>query len=177
MDKNEKEERLVKKAMRGNVDAYGKLMDIYKEYLYKIAWLHVRNEDLALDIVQDSILKGFRRIKSLREARYFKTWMTRIVINTARDVLRKNTNTYSLEIIRDVSEGGHEQIEERMDLYEALGRLEERYQSVIILKYFEDMKLTEIAETLKMPEGSVSAYLSRAKKELKNILKEGYPYE
>ncbi len=43
--------------MLGNVDAYGKVVDIYKEYLYKMAWLYVRNEDLALDIVQDSILK------------------------------------------------------------------------------------------------------------------------
>lgn len=72
MDKNDREERLVKKAMRGNVDAYGKVVDIYKEYLYKMACWYVRNEDLALDIVQDSILKGFRSIRSLREARYFK---------------------------------------------------------------------------------------------------------
>ena len=204
MDKNDREERLVKKAMRGNVDAYGKVVDIYKEYLYKMAWLYVRNEDLALDIVQDSILKGFRSIRSLREARYFKTWMTRILINTAGDVLRKNTGIYSLETVGDVPGGGTEKIEERMDVYEAIGRLEKHYRSVIILKYFddmkyedmseifgtsvgalkasyhhavknfEDMKLAEIAETLQMPEGSVSAYLTRAKRELKKYLKEGY---
>ena len=174
MDKNDREERLVKKAMRGNVDAYGKVVDIYKEYLYKMAWLYVRNEDLALDIVQDSILKGFRSIRSLRKARYFKTWMTRILINTAGDALRKNTGIYSLETVGDVPGGGTEKIEERMDVYEAIGRMEKHYRSVIILKYFEDMKLAEIAEILQMSEGSVSAYLTRAKRELKKYLKEGY---
>ena len=86
----------------------------------------------------------------------------------------KNTGIYSLETVGDVLGGGTEKIEERMDVYEAIGRLEKHYRSVIILKYFEDMKLAEIAETLQMPEGSVSAYLTRAKRELKKYLKEGY---
>ena len=48
-------ERWVKKAIRGNVDAYGQLVELYKTYLYKMAWLYVRNEDLALDVVQERI--------------------------------------------------------------------------------------------------------------------------
>ena len=66
-------ERWVKKAIRGNVDAYGQLVELYKTYLYKMAWLYVRNEDLALDVVQESILKGFRQIKTLKKEKYFKT--------------------------------------------------------------------------------------------------------
>ena len=79
--KEEKMKRLVRSAIRGNVDAYGQLIEVYKTYLYRTAWLYVRNEDLALDVVQESILKGFRQIKTLKEARYFKTWLTLSLIH------------------------------------------------------------------------------------------------
>ena len=61
MDKNEKEERLVKKAIKGDVDAYGKLIECYQEYLYKTAWLYVRDEDLC---VRCGTGKYFERIWS-----------------------------------------------------------------------------------------------------------------
>ena len=163
-------ESWVKKAIRGNVDAYGHLVEIYKTYLYRTAWLYVHNEDVALDVVQESILKGFRQIKTLRKAKYFKTWMTRILINTAMDMGAQRKE----QADRAADEGGS--LEEKMDLYNAIQRLPEQYRSVVILKYFNDMKLSEIAETLQIPEGSVSAYLFRAKQELRNILKEGYRY-
>ena len=165
----------VKKAIRGNVDAYGHLVEIYKTYLYRTAWLYVHNEDFALDVVQESILKGFRQIKTLREAKYFKTWMTRILINTARDMMAGRKPVSQLEQAARAADEGSS-LEEKMDLYNAIQRLPEQYQSVVILKYFNDMKLSEIAETLQIPEGSVSAYLFRAKQELRNILKEGYRY-
>lgn len=165
----------VKKAIRGNVDAYGHLVEIYKTCLYRTAWLYVHNEDFALDVVQESILKGFRQIKTLREAKYFKTWMTRILINTARDMMAGRKPVYQLEQAARAADEGSS-LEEKMDLYNAIQRLPEQYQSVVILKYFNDMKLSEIAETLQIPEGSVSAYLFRAKQELRNILKEGYRY-
>mgnify|MGYP000441189104 CR=1 FL=1 len=52
--------------------------------------------------------------------------------------------------------------EEKWDLYHAIDRLPERYRSVVIMKYFDDMKISEIARTLDIPEGTVKAYLSRA---------------
>ena len=96
MVKEEKMKRLVRSAIRGNVDAYGQLIEVYKTYLYRTAWLYVRNEDLALDVVQESILKGFRQIKTLKEARYFKTWLTRILINTAKDMLSRQMRVLQL---------------------------------------------------------------------------------
>ena len=182
MDKNEKEERLVKKAIKGDVDAYGKLIECYQEYLYKTAWLYVRDEDFALDVVQESILKGFGQIKTLKKPEYFKTWMTRILINSARDIYRNNRKLLffgepeqQVHIGKN-AEKTETEIEERMDLYDAIERLSECYRSVVILKYFSDMKLAEISEVLQIPEGSVSAYLTRAKQELKKYLREGYQY-
>lgn len=66
--------------------------------------------------------------------------------------------------------------EEKMDLYDALDHLSNQYREILTLKYFDDMKIKEIAEIMEMPEGSVKAYLSRAKKELREYLKEDYIY-
>ena len=121
----------VKKAIRGNVDAYGHLVEIYKTYLYRTAWRYVHNEDFALDVVQESILKGFRQIKTLREAKYFKTWMTRILINTARDMMAGRKPVYQLEQVARAADEGSS-LEEKMDLYNAIQRLPEQYQSVVI---------------------------------------------
>ena len=88
MDKTE-ELRLIRKAVRGNPDAYGRLIVLYQEYLYKIAFLYMKNEQDALDLVGSTILKGFQNIRTLKKPEWFKTWLTRILINTAKDELKK----------------------------------------------------------------------------------------
>lgn len=67
-------------------------------------------------------------------------------------------------------------LEEKHDLYSAIDQLSERYQTVIILKYFNDLSIKEIAFIMNIPEGSVKAYLNRARNELKDMLKEDYLY-
>lgn len=86
MEKGEK--TLVKRAMRGNPKAFGTLVEREQEYLYRMAFLYVRQEQDALDVVQESILKAYKSLKTLREPEYFRTWLTKIVINTAQDTLR-----------------------------------------------------------------------------------------
>lgn len=93
-------EKLAGKAMKGNVKAYGKLMEEYKTYLYRTAFLYVKNEDTALDIVGDCILNGFRNIHTLRNPEYFKTWITRILINAAKDHLKKVVSMEDYEQIQ-----------------------------------------------------------------------------
>lgn len=173
-DKNEI--RMVKKAIRGNVNAYGELIELHKEYLYRTAYLYSKNEDTALDIVQDCILKGFQNIRKLRDAAYFKTWITRILINAANDTYKKASKVIPIEEVEHQPSDKKASIEEKWDLYEAIDVLPGKYRTVIILKYFEEMKLGEIAYTMNIPEGSVSAYLTRAKQELRKYLKEDYMY-
>ena len=64
--------------------------------------------------------------------------------------------------------------EERLDLYSAIERLPEKYRTVVILRYFDELKLDEIAYITGVPRGTVSGWLTRARQELRNILKEGY---
>lgn len=81
---------MAKKAMRGDTKAYGELIHLYQEYLYSVAFLHVKNEQTALDMVSECIIKGYENIGRLREPKYFRTWMTRILLNAINDYYRKN---------------------------------------------------------------------------------------
>ena len=162
--------KLVKKAIRGNVDAYGSLFEIYKDYLYRTAFTAMKNEDAAMDAVSDCMLNGFRSIHSLKTPEYFKTWITKILHNAINDYYRKNTLTEPLTDFEFPAAEQKVSTEEQLDLYHAIDLLSDKYKNVIILKYFNDLKINEIAYVMNIPEGSVKAYLSRAKEELRHIL-------
>jgi len=169
-------EVLAKKAVRGNVNAYGELVEYHKEYLYRTAMAFVKDEESALDIVQDCIIKGFQGIRKLKNPEYFKTWITRILINTAKNQLRTRVTQIAIDSLEVPQKESGVSMEEKWDLYEAIDALPEKYKIIIILKYFNDMQIEEIAYALEMPEGSVKSYLFRARQELKAYLKEGYIY-
>lgn len=196
------EEKLVRQAIRGNVDAYGKLIEIYKEYLYRTAFIYTKNEADSLDLVSECILKGFRSVRKLKNPPYFKTWLTRILINCVKNHYEKqgildyvdfsgsltgdNPNNsdrqnlsqtvmeHSVDLTGKENKSSGITPEEKMDLYQAIECLSENYKTVIILKYFLELRLSEISDVMGIPEGSVSAYLSRAKKKLRNYLREDY---
>ncbi len=171
-----KQLKLVKKAIKGNPDAYGELIKEYQDYLYKTAYLYVKNDEMALDAVGTAVLKSYLQIHTLRNPEYFKTWITRILINAAYDEQRKLI-CYS-ELSDTLKESSYEEmsLEEKYDINTAVTRLPEKYRTVIILKYFNEFSIKEIADIMDAPEGSVKAYLSRARNELRRILKEDYIY-
>lgn len=166
--------KTVKKAMRGDINAYGELISVHLDYLYRTAYLYCREEDAALEIVQEAILKGFRFIKKLRKPELFTTWMTRILINASSDFYRHKVSYIAIEEVGVKQKEEGISPEERMDLHEAIGNLPEKYRTVIILRYFDDLKQDEIAYIMNIPRGTVSAYLTRARQELRKYLKEGY---
>lgn len=172
MAKHQKDLTLVKKAVKGNPRAFGELVRQEQEYLYRIAFLQTRQEDDALDAVQDGILRAYKNIKTLRDPEYFRTWITRIVINAATDVCRKRRPAEELGETAYLPEAESLTPEERMDLHAALQRLPEKYRDVVKLKYFDGLTIREIAERTGTAEGTVSSQLSRAIKRLKDDIKE-----
>lgn len=82
---------LARKAKKGDVQAYGDLIKFHKEYLYRTAFSYVKNQDLALDVLQDTTVQGLLAIHNLREPQYFKTWITRILYNCAMQMYRKSS--------------------------------------------------------------------------------------
>ncbi|MCI8665590.1 MAG: sigma-70 family RNA polymerase sigma factor [Dorea sp.] len=169
--------RLVKKAVKGDPDAYGALIAEHQEYLYKMAYLYVRNEAAALDAVGSAMLDAYQSIRTLKQPEYFKTWLTRILIRAASNEQKKMVYYSELDNVGISERYRGVSLEEKCDLSTAIEQLSEKYRTVIYLKYFSEFTVKEIAYALDVPEGSVKAYLSRAREELKRILKEDYLYE
>ncbi len=120
-----------------------------KEAHYRIAYSYVRNKEDALDIVQESIYKALSSVDSLANKDYIKTWFYRILVNTSLDVLRKKGKlSYVADIALDLNSEEKEDIYENFDLQKAMDNLPHNYRQIISLRYFEDLKLEEVADIL-----------------------------
>lgn len=139
-----------------------------KESLYRLAYSYVKNKEDALDIVQDSIHKALKTVHTLEDTEKLKSWFIRIVINTSLDILRKNKREVLVDedILEFVSPKMIDQYE-NIDLIRLLEKLTPEYRIIIILKYFEDLTLREIAEILKENENTVKTRLYKGLKMLK----------
>lgn len=174
--KNELNEiRLIKESMKGNKESFGILIKNNKEYLYKMAFLYVKDEQDALEVIHETVYRAFLNIEKLKKAKFFSTWITRILINVSIDFLRKKGKNEildeSTEIIKEKCEIS---TEEKLDLYNAIDLLNDNYKTVIIMMYFNDMKIKDISKVMEIPENTVKTYLRRAKQALGEVLKEGY---
>jgi RNA polymerase sigma-70 factor, ECF subfamily len=165
-------EKKIKKAKRGNEKAFQELIQDEKNKLFRMAYLYVKNENDALDIVQDTIYKAFISIKQLKDPHYFSTWISRILINTALDFIKKNNRAIPFSDVDGFRNDQNLLIEEKLDLLDAIERLEVQYKTLIIFRYYKDLSIKQIAEILKCPEGTVKTRLHRAINQLKSDLKE-----
>lgn len=89
--------RLVKKAQKGNDKAFLKLYQQFEEDIYRLAYVYVKNKDDALDVVQEVAYQSFKKIDTLKKPEYFKTWLMKITINCAINVIRKNKKVVLLK--------------------------------------------------------------------------------
>lgn len=147
------------------------LLENYEAY-YRLAYSYVRREQDALDIVQESAYKAIRDCKTLENPDYLSTWLYRIVINTALDLIRKRKKE---DLSDTMPEAVWEDRYRDVDLNCVLEQLDERSRTVIILRYFEDMKLEDIAGAVGENLNTVKARLYRALKKLRLEL-EAAPY-
>lgn len=140
---------------------------------YKIAYTYVKNNEDALDIVQESICKGLSKIKTLKDEELIKPWFYKILINTAIDYIRKNKK-YTQEKGDIVSDNFVEHnIDIEIDIQKALDSLCEEDKTLVILRYFEDMKISDIATILDKNENTIKTRLYRALKLLKIQINNG----
>ena len=145
------------------------ILDNY-EAMYRLAYSYVRNEEDALDIVQESVYKAIKNAGKVQQEAYIRTWIWRIVMNTAVDLIRSRKNETGLE---EAGETGKEDTYQDFDTLEALKILEPREKAVIVLRFFEDQKLEDIARTLQENTHTVKTILYRSLKKLRVELTEG----
>ncbi|WP_339224102.1 sigma-70 family RNA polymerase sigma factor [Paenibacillus sp. FSL H8-0332] len=135
----------------------------HKENVYRLAYSYVKNKDDALDIVQDSIYKAMTNLELLKNPDAVKSWFYRIVVNTALDFLRRNKKVQAMdhEMIETYSPGAEDTYMD-IDLKRTLESLPDKYKSVIILRYFEDMKIEEVAAVLDENVNTIKTRLYQA---------------
>ena len=92
---------LVKRAKRHESEAFTELMQLYMTDMYKVAYAILMNDEDAADAIGDTILICWEKMNQLVKIRYFKTWMTRILINKCYDIRKKNQNLICLDEYED----------------------------------------------------------------------------
>ncbi|OEI75040.1 RNA polymerase subunit sigma-70 [Bacillus subtilis] len=137
----------------------------HKQDFYRLAFSYVKNQDDALDIVQESIKKALSSVETIRNPETIKSWFYKILVRTAIDFLRKQKKIRVMddETIEFLSKGKEDHYKDT-DLHEALDELPYRYKTIIILRFFEDLKLEEIAEITGENTNTVKTRLYRALK-------------
>ncbi|GMX63762.1 RNA polymerase sigma factor SigV [Paenibacillus elgii] len=139
-----------------------------KENVYRLAFSYVKNAENALDIVQDSIHKALSSLGTLKSEGSMKSWFYRIVVNTSLDFLRKQKKIQlmddkTLELHSPIIEDAYHDI----DLEKALEELPHTFRTVVILRYFEDLKIEEIAEVMNENISTVKTRLYQALRKLR----------
>lgn len=154
------------------------LIDFFKtneEKIYKFAYGYVKNQDNALDLVHESIVKAIKKRNTIREKRYLKTWFYRILINECLGFLRKRNKVLFFEEIKDIEDLGKidkiSDNNENIDLYDAIDKLPTKLKTIIMLRFFEDMSLDEISQTIKTNLSTVKSRLYKALEVLKLDMK------
>ena len=140
--------------------------------LYRVAYSYSKNEESALDILQESIEKALKNINKLRKVEYVKTWFYRILINESLQYTKKNKRiiTCQLEEIEKNIEWNEEIETEDIEIYKHIQSLNDKLKTVIILRFFEDMKIEEIAKATKTNVSTVKSRLYKGLSELKKLI-------
>lgn len=161
--------KLVEAAINGDETAQMHLLNLHNDAMYRIAFSYMRNEHDTKDALQEMCYQVLKNISKVNSPQYFKTWLVRIVINTCNQFKRKQKRIF---ITNDLPEEAVH-LKELFDLNDAIAQLPIEQQELVHLKYFKDLKNSEIATIQNIPEGTVKSRLNTSLKKLRFILGKG----
>lgn len=151
-------------AKKGDQNAFIRLIQYFEPDLYRVAHAILKRDEDCADAIQNAVLLAYETIYKLRQPPFFKTWLIRILINECNQILRKQKKVFHIEEMREITTHNYDL--ELIELKMAVEKLEDPLKIVIILHYFEDLSVKEIAEILSLPEGTVKSRLHRARQVL-----------
>ena len=139
-------------------DFFVKEIEAHSGMLYRVAYTILRNDDACKDALQDTALKAWEKRGTLKELRYFRTWITRILINTCYDTQRKRRRMVSIEDVPEPQVAAPD-----ISLAMALQSLPEKLRLPLVLYYSEGLTYAEIAQPMRLPMATVRGRIHRAK--------------
>ncbi|AXA36301.1 MAG: sigma-70 family RNA polymerase sigma factor [Candidatus Hydrogenedentota bacterium] len=183
----------IREVLAGNLNAFDEIVYLYREQVFGIAWNLTHDTEDALDITQEVFLRAYRALRSYRGKARFSTWLHRIALNTTMDYLRRESRQWRRRVTEphdpqqaqdaaynplEQGQVGAEQAtglrrkERQRRVLEAIHQLSARQKQVILLRYYHDLTLPEIAKIMKCTEGAVKRHLFRAQIRLRLLLKD-----
>lgn len=170
------ETELINNIRTGSEESFDQLMQMYQTHVYNVAFSYTKSSESAMDISQDVFMKVYKNLARFRGESQFKTWLTRIAYNESYNWSKKNKKYMQMENLNDF-DGSMEQKDEvlaeenRTILLRSLYELNTRYRLAVVLRYFENYSIREIATVLECSEGVVKNMLFRSLQKLKHYLK------
>ena len=188
------EKQIIEKVLAGDSNAFGELVEAYQDKVYNLALRMCGNADDAFDLAQDAFFRAWRGLSGFQFESAFSTWLFRLTSNVCLDWLRakKRRPTVSLTTLDDEGEEVQMEIrdpgkspeelllaaEDREALAKAMNQLPVEYRQILTLRAIDDLSYTQIAEILKLREGTVKSRLNRARAALrKKLLQNGNKME
>jgi RNA polymerase sigma-70 factor, ECF subfamily len=166
---------LVERARKGDHDAFAELAGAAISRLDASAWLMLRDQDRAMDAVQNTLLRAWRDLPTLRDPDRFDAWLHRLLANACIDLIRRDrrhrlnvviTDTSPMPIANDPTSA----IADRDELEHGFRRLDPEERAVIVLHHYLDLPLPEVAATLRIPLGTAKSRLYRGLREMRAAL-------
>lgn len=177
----------IKQVLKGDQSAYGEIVEIYKDKVFQLCYRILGNRHEAEDMAQEAFIRAYINIASFNIDLKFSTWLYRIATNLCIDRIRKKKPDYYLDaevsgtdgltmysqIASDTTlpEDEVESLELQETIQREITKLPEKYRSVIVLKYIEELSLNEISEILDIPLGTVKTRIHRGREALRHQLR------
>ena len=147
----------------------GQIISENMNSLYRVAFSILKNEDEIYDAISNTTVIVFEKICDLKKVEFFKTWITRILINECYKIYNQNKKIIYLDTISQERLDYNDTYSD-LDVKEIIKNLKNDLKEVVVLYYFEDLGVKEISEILEIPQGTVKSRLSRARIELEKVL-------
>ena len=159
----------VKKAKQGDTDELGNLIMEYTQTMYRVGFSILKNDEEILDAISNTTVIVFEKIDTLKNEEFFKTWLTKILINECYKIYKQNKKIIYLD---NYSQDDLSYNDKYCDFEtrKIIKELDKDLQEIVMLYYYEDFSVKEISKILKIPEGTVKSRLSRARAELEKKL-------
>ncbi|NUU63011.1 sigma-70 family RNA polymerase sigma factor [Paenibacillus sp. JW14] len=156
----------IKKAQRGDHEAFIRLFRQLESQLYRLAKTILMKDEDCADALQETTLKVYKGLINLRHPKFFKTWVIRILINECNQLLRIRERTVVVAEIPEEMDVSYAHFENSgaVDLQSFINELDESLRIAIVLFYYEDLSIKQIADVLDISEGAVKARLHRARR-------------
>ena len=159
-------------------EALTRMVSQYQLALRRMCYLYLRDRTAAEDAVQETFLKAYKHMDTFRSESKERTWLMSIAINTCRDMnrsawLRHTDRSVTPEELSLAAPAGNE---DALALAEAIHRLPARHRDAILLYYYQDMTIQEVAEALHAAPSTIVKRLNQAKDKLRDLL-DGTPQE